>query len=1572
MYNNRLIHGFKTLDQVKALYSNYRFYSDLIYNPEGISTSIDFNENFTSLLRHLPLYIDSTLYPELGNNICHFVLDNKKGLPADSTLTCYRDYNPYAKNSNIKTTCPRGQFINFLIGACQNCHSSCTYCSNASENACSSNTFYNDSLMTYDIATDTYLPFEISNLDISRYETFTAKANISNTKNYGIDFWFNGCVYTNNLDRTKNFDVTFQLFWDKHLGVQIELVPSPEGGCTSVTNSFGQESTLNRETLEVTSFTYQEYFKDYNFCFKVSYLPIYDKDISEQTKFTNYAEVDQYLPLCAWRKVSLAVNLSSESYKVGGEDWEDIKETVDPEKLISLNPPLAIEELELEIIDIPSFTTCQNSNRNNYNPDKTVDLTIGLTPTSTRNFGFFFLGLVRLFNTAEIPDCSYSGKVECFDRVLLHYFDPNNFSSVVELDGDTSPDGSQGLIVKFNDSIVSEMVFQSAQHESFIRYGVIDLTIGESFNRYIQKDSVVLYYKKDVDYFSLEFPSIKACELLIVSPNFGFAGDEFSMAVITERRIARISYWCEVINSPDIVCAIPIFGQNYGVGEALDINYTRNNPLKESIDYILLNSSAVVPDHLSVQIGADVYYDLINNSPVQIANFITLITKRGEINLTLSLLESSELLSETAATIFSKIFQQESVVRSQLTKISVQATNQIASCYSITQRSSSACPQDPTQYVPNTEFEFDPELVQQFPGLADIPVEQLSSSTAYTELLVSACDPLLCQPCIEVPGSYLCTCELGRTTSCNLTPNGSLTAQAQGTVAFETATGVVPITNPSTQTDIQTRRVLQSSYFVSNFNSTFYDIFANLVALETRLYLDIDIPYNHTMPLLKAINDNISTDENMKNIILNDLDKLFKSIDEMYTFFYGNIEKSKAKNYLTYLKSVNKTEIIPAFNVTFINMNQTNDQQKISFYNVTTTAPIYEFLHNTGNFANELNLEINPNHKFAPLMTYTLEIVNHPQYSLNKNQTLILNEFLSTAEELLYKINDLKISKASVSEVLNYQYSNNYYYLAIRDIQASNNVDTKTLLNRLIGNSTEIEYQTFINADDYYESNLKSLNKFTASYLRIKAVDKFLGYSNTTVTDKVELTFYDQERKPINATTPLIKYYLALSLTNNGLNKYITLNSNRFFKNYDNTKVINEEYKKIITQPFLISSDGTINREYSQEKRIQDMHQEVRLFATYGETNITDSLVRYNNAYIVVDSSQGKNVETRYEIIQPEYKNQSNAYWWNKTQIFEKTENYNRASFIFLIVSFAIYIIGLPTLIIIFHLSKKSESSNILSNPNKVGDIFANNLKTSLFDMVPKKVGAPPNNEDNKKGLDRIQSTVNNDVVVSTAVISNRLRLMGEGENSEVQSTNCWDNVKNGLYSGILRKEKLYSPRYKDIAHLWFFQYFCLLIITILFIFTDLDTSKDITKNWHMYLWYVAITIVTSNILVVIVYLLYSSNKTAKKELSQDDAQTKEIFKKTKLMSLLKSLLLISLNLAIFGFLFYGLTGFTMVFEKYDHVLLVTFLVQQALDFVLFDVIVSVLVSLCSVKDKAEQNCFIRMLMSFTAIRCSD
>ena len=196
--------------------------------------------------------------------------------------------------------------------------------------------------------------------------------------------------------------------------------------------------------------------------------------------------------------------------------------------------------------------------------------------------------------------------------------------------------------------------------------------------------------------------------------------------------------------------------------------------------------------------------------------------------------------------------------------------------------------------------------------------------------------------------------------------------------------------------------------------------------------------------------------------------------------------------------------------------------------------------------------------------------------------------------------------------------------------------------------------------------------------------------------------------------------------------------------------------------------------------------------------------------------------------------------------------------------------------------------------------------------------------------------------------------------------------MKNGLYSGIVRKERLYSPRYKDIAHIWFFQYFCLLIVTILFIFTDLDTTKDITKNWHMYLWYAAITIVTSNILLVIVYFLYSSSSTDKKELSYDDAQTKDVFKKTKLMNLLKSLVLISLNLGIFGFLFYGLTGFTMVFEKYDHVLLVTFLVQQALDFVVFDVIVSMIIAMFAEKNKSVQNGCIQLLKSFTAIRCAD
>jgi hypothetical protein len=465
-------------------------------------------------------------------------------------------------------------------------------------------------------------------------------------------------------------------------------------------------------------------------------------------------------------------------------------------------------------------------------------------------------------------------------------------------------------------------------------------------------------------------------------------------------------------------------------------------------------------------------------------------------------------------------------------------------------------------------------------------------------------------------------------------------------------------------------------------------------------------------------------------------------------------------------------------------------------------------------------------------------------------------------------------------------------------------------------------------------------------------LEKGFEYSNTTLSSKFQLKFYNNKREMITAETPLIHYKLALSKNNLGINNYISVNSKRFYNDYYGTQALNIDYKNLITQPFLIDNQGNILRNYTQLNRIRDMHQFIEIKSTLGGVEIPGNQIKYENGYLLIDSKSGADLDTKYVFVEPLYQNQSNHYWWNQTQIYDNVDNYNRATFCVFIILFIVYMIAIPLLMILFHLMKKNnQGSNDLNQiPNKVGTGFMSqyynnhhkeNDENVINIYTPHKVGAAFDEDDKKNKLARDDQTNN----VAVYQHSNRLN---ENLNTQQDNTSnlsfcgrfCF-NMKNGLYSGLLRKEALYSPRYKDLTHLWFFQYFSMFILTLLFVFTDLDTAKPITDNWHMYLWYVAISFGCSNVLCLIVYFVYSSSTQTKSELTTDDVVTKDSFKKSKCNSLIKSIILLLLCLALFGFLFYGMLGFVMVFEKYDHVFIVTFILQMIVDFFIFEFLFS-------------------------------
>lgn len=309
-------------------------------------------------------------------------------------------------------------------------------------------------------------------------------------------------------------------------------------------------------------------------------------------------------------------------------------------------------------------------------------------------------------------------------------------------------------------------------------------------------------------------------------------------------------------------------------------------------------------------------------------------------------------------------------------------------------------------------------------------------------------------------------------------------------------------------------------------------------------------------------------------------------------------------------------------------------------------------------------------------------------------------------------------------------------------------------------------------------------------------------------------------------------------------------------------------------------------------------------------------------------------------------------------------------------VVFAIYILLIPILMIVFHLNKKSKGDPELnSNVPKVG---LSQLRNDNTIMYPKKVGAGNDEEEIQGGkLARVDQNQdyenNNNVQVHMNTNIRDVNVSSEELNSYC-SRFCY-NIQNGLYSSIARKELLYSPRYKDLTHLMFYHFFSLLVLTILFNFQgDLNTALDKVKfNETVYLWFIATTIAVSNVFMMIIYVLYSSTSITKKELSTSDAVFKEVFKSCKTKTLIKSILLLLFNLGMFGFLFYGLTGFVMVWETYDHVILVCFVLTIVCDFILYDIILNLFYS-CFSKVKSDENlsCCAKIFCFIRSFRCSD
>lgn len=142
-----------------------------------------------------------------------------------------------------------------------------------------------------------------------------------------------------------------------------------------------------------------------------------------------------------------------------------------------------------------------------------------------------------------------------------------------------------------------------------------------------------------------------------------------------------------------------------------------------------------------------------------------------------------------------------------------------------------------------------------------------------------------------------------------------------------------------------------------------------------------------------------------------------------------------------------------------------------------------------------------------------------------------------------------------------------------------------------------------------------------------------------------------------------------------------------YFYNGEPSFLIEDKYKDLITQHYIINLDGTINRDYLLNSKINDMHKFFNIvYKNRLSSQQTENSIKItNNSYLLLNSTNTEEVFGIFNYVEPSYTLQPNNYWWDKTQIFTVTTNWNRATFILFIIIFCFYFLLITFFLIKYH-----------------------------------------------------------------------------------------------------------------------------------------------------------------------------------------------------------------------------------------------------------------------------------------------
>eukprot|EP00340_Litonotus_pictus_P012836 CAMPEP_0170538970 /NCGR_PEP_ID=MMETSP0209-20121228/103634_1 /TAXON_ID=665100 ORGANISM="Litonotus pictus, Strain P1" /NCGR_SAMPLE_ID=MMETSP0209 /ASSEMBLY_ACC=CAM_ASM_000301 /LENGTH=6770 /DNA_ID=CAMNT_0010840779 /DNA_START=1657 /DNA_END=21969 /DNA_ORIENTATION=+ len=736
--------------------------------------------------------------------------------------------------------------------------------------------------------------------------------------------------------------------------------------------------------------------------------------------------------------------------------------------------------------------------------------------------------------------------------------------------------------------------------------------------------------------------------------------------------------------------------------------------------------------------------------------------------------------------------------------------------------------------------------------------------------------------------------------------------------------------NTPTETPQRRRRRLQVS---TAFGSDELDILYNIIKTSIDVNT-VDYVNSKYLDLVDNLLYN-PKQENIVSLIASEYNKFVEIVDILYDFYNKKLREKQNELFYVALETNSDPRII--FDVSFMKYDAVGS----SFRNYTQIN----------------NFEKTPEYKnSAYIMSinftdYLIEARNNEiKKAAETNSFSMFERFFDRVSIYLGNIAKVTIKNNTlVSDPLffinnggkfNYNYIANDFVFDVRII--TKDFDFGDI-------STKYPDRSYFDASSLLSNTNSDSPLFYMYYISFDFLPENYYYTVEPFTGNLNFELFNSDKIAINN----VNYPMTLSLRVSPLRTvtdYLSTHSDKYVKNYK--KYLASEAEDVIRQPYYVDEDGNINYEWTKIERYNEYHPEYIIQVNSNE----DYFESLNNPFVFakVPSSGRYYATVRQNTVN--YEDYDNDYFWERTEIYENSENYKRnpSVYVWCIFTFLFilaFIIFLVTRVIVIDSSSsidilRAEIRDYYSKLCFNDDLYLGDDEDNILDTQ------------NAEEMNRIKDSEQKEIL---------------GKQSDLPFCEVFTNLLSvNRFSWIFSSSTFLEPKYKRINNLWFFWNLFYVFFSVILTFNEEINLKgdyeDYIKNIIGYFFASYGLALAGNILFVVIFIADSrdNREDLKNGVNKGNVQV-DLADSIATKNVVKASIMFFLNLCLSAVLFYSAVGFSAYWINYRGIMEIGLPCMLLADFLIIDLLVGFLMTLFYA---CRFNCLFKFFNFFKKARC--